>query len=239
MRQIHRKGLATVMLTGGALAMAGYAHADSHADGGAADSPGELSGNTAQVPVKDPVEACGDTVKAVGLLNPAAGKSCANPSHSGQRHSGEHDKSGGHQASGTHRTSGGATVEGASRDSSGVLAGNGVQRPVVLPATVTGNSVNVVGTLNPAFGNSSDNCDKPPVSPPKAVTPPVSPPKAVTPPKVTPPKEVKPYAPTPRNLAPTQALAHTGAGPVAYAVPAGAALLLGGVLLYRRSRSTS
>lgn len=217
MRQVHRRGLATVMLTGSALAMAGYAHADSNADGGAADSPGLLAGNTVQLPVNVPVNVCGNTVNVVGLLNPAARNSCANTSQGGGSH-------GGHKKPGAH-TSGGATAEGGRKDSPGVLSGNGVQLPIDLPVNVTGNSVNVVGIGNAAVGNSSsNNSGKPPVAPPKPTTP---------------PKAVQPHQPTPHEATPpgpTEALAQTGSGQIAFAVPAGAALLLGGIVLYRRFR---
>ncbi|MFC5801036.1 chaplin, partial [Streptomyces formicae] len=37
--------------------------------------------------------------------------------------------------------------------SPGVLSGNVAQAPVHVPVNVCGNSVNVIGLLNPAFGN--------------------------------------------------------------------------------------
>ncbi|MCF2533320.1 chaplin family protein [Yinghuangia soli] len=56
----------------------GVAHADSNADGAAADSPGVLSGNAAQLPVQVPVNLCDNGVSVVGLLNPVFGGVCAN-----------------------------------------------------------------------------------------------------------------------------------------------------------------
>ncbi|WP_399128625.1 chaplin [Actinacidiphila sp. ITFR-21] len=41
--------------------------------------------------------------------------------------------------------------------SPGVLSGNVVQVPVHVPVNVTGNTINVIGLLNPAFGNSGTN----------------------------------------------------------------------------------
>jgi hypothetical protein len=208
MRQVHRKGLATVMLTGGALAISGYAHADSNADGGASRSPGLLAGNTVQLPVNVPVNVCGNTVNVVGLLNPAAGHSCANSGQDG---------------TGSQAGPSGATAESRGVDSPGVLSGNSVQLPIDIPVNVTGNSVNVVGIGNAAVGNSSANTPgKPPVRPRPA----------------TPPKAATPHTPAPQPETPGSdaALARTGAGPVAYAVPAGAAMLLGGMVLYRRFR---
>jgi hypothetical protein len=58
------------------------AFADSGAVGGASDSPGVVSGNVIQAPLDVPVNACGDTVDVIGLLNPAFGSVCANVSES-------------------------------------------------------------------------------------------------------------------------------------------------------------
>ncbi|NWF26305.1 chaplin [Streptomyces sp. PKU-EA00015] len=211
MRQVHRKGLATVMLTGGALAMAtGYAHAGSNADGAAVGSPGVLSGNAVQLPVDVPVNVCGNTVDVVGLLNPAAGNSCANVSSPG-----------GGQSGASH-SSGGAVADGDAAGSPGILSGNAVQLPVDVPVNVTGNSVNVVGIGNPADGNTSTNVSgKPPA---KAATP---------------PKAAQSQKPSDRAFAPKAAggsLAETGAATSAFAASAGAAMVLGGVVLYRRFR---
>ncbi|GAB2948066.1 LAXTG-anchored chaplin ChpC [Streptomyces pseudoechinosporeus] len=48
-------------------------------------------------------------------------------------------------------------ADGSASDSSGVLSGNSVQAPVNVPVNVCGNTVNVVGLLNPAVGNSCAN----------------------------------------------------------------------------------
>ncbi|MEU8099079.1 chaplin family protein [Streptomyces rubiginosohelvolus] len=47
----------------------------------------------------------------------------------------------------------GADAHGAAIGSPGVASGNLVQVPVAVPVNVVGNTVNVVGLLNPAFGN--------------------------------------------------------------------------------------
>ncbi|GGS07659.1 MULTISPECIES: chaplin family protein [Streptomyces] len=47
----------------------------------------------------------------------------------------------------------GAGAHGAAIGSPGVASGNLVQVPVAVPVNVVGNTVNVVGLLNPAFGN--------------------------------------------------------------------------------------
>ncbi|WP_016907431.1 chaplin [Streptomyces xiaopingdaonensis] len=52
--------------------------ADSGASGGAANSPGVLSGNVVQIPVHVPINACGNTIDVVGVLNPAFGNTCVN-----------------------------------------------------------------------------------------------------------------------------------------------------------------
>jgi hypothetical protein len=48
-------------------------------------------------------------------------------------------------------------AQGAAVGSPGVLSGNLIQVPVHVPVNVCGNSVNVVGLLNPAFGNECVN----------------------------------------------------------------------------------
>ncbi|MFG2192370.1 chaplin [Streptomyces sp. NPDC048639] len=74
-----KKVVAVAAATGGlVLAGAGMAIADSGAQGAALQSPGFVSGNTVQVPVHVPVNACGNTVSAIGLLNPTFGNACVN-----------------------------------------------------------------------------------------------------------------------------------------------------------------
>ncbi|MEU9100389.1 chaplin [Streptomyces sp. NPDC048361] len=50
-----------------------------------------------------------------------------------------------------------AGAEGAAVGSPGVLSGNVVQVPVHIPVNICGNTVNVIGLLNPAFGNTCIN----------------------------------------------------------------------------------
>jgi hypothetical protein len=74
-----KKIVAAAVATGGlVLAGAGMAVADSGAQGAAVGSPGVLSGNVIQVPIHIPVNACGNTVSVIGLLNPAFGNTCIN-----------------------------------------------------------------------------------------------------------------------------------------------------------------
>ncbi|MCS0603159.1 chaplin [Streptomyces sp. LP11] len=47
----------------------------------------------------------------------------------------------------------GAHAAGTAVGSPGVVSGNAVQAPVDVPVNVVGNSVDVIGVLNPAFGN--------------------------------------------------------------------------------------
>ncbi|MBE8476726.1 chaplin ChpH [Streptomyces justiciae] len=48
-------------------------------------------------------------------------------------------------------------AQGAAVHSPGVLSGNVVQVPVHIPVNVCGNTVSVIGLLNPAFGNTCIN----------------------------------------------------------------------------------
>ncbi|MFJ6082772.1 chaplin [Streptomyces sp. NPDC092369] len=50
-----------------------------------------------------------------------------------------------------------AGAQGEAVGSPGVLSGNVVQVPVHIPVNVCGNTVNVIGLLNPVFGNSCAN----------------------------------------------------------------------------------
>ncbi|MGW9024772.1 chaplin [Streptomyces sp. NPDC055722] len=52
---------------------------------------------------------------------------------------------------------GGAHVHGKAAGSPGVVSGNVIQAPVHIPVNVVGNTVNVIGALNPAFGNLGIN----------------------------------------------------------------------------------
>ncbi|MET9804173.1 chaplin [Streptomyces sp. NPDC006368] len=74
-----KKVVAVVAATGGLmLAGAGMAVADAGASGAAVGSPGVVSGNVVQVPIHIPINACGNTVNIIGLLNPAFGNTCVN-----------------------------------------------------------------------------------------------------------------------------------------------------------------
>ncbi|MGW2239691.1 chaplin ChpE [Streptomyces sp. NPDC001759] len=71
-----KKAAAVTMVAGGLIAAgAGMASATNgaHADGQAVGSPGVVSGNLVQAPVHVPVNAVGNSVNAIGVLNPAFG----------------------------------------------------------------------------------------------------------------------------------------------------------------------
>ncbi|MFD7030257.1 chaplin [Streptomyces sp. NPDC059917] len=65
---------AVITVVGGAAA----ASADAGASGAAIGSPGVLSGNVIQIPIHIPINACGNSVSVIGLLNPAFGTTCVN-----------------------------------------------------------------------------------------------------------------------------------------------------------------
>ncbi|MGW1378496.1 chaplin [Streptomyces sp. NPDC002446] len=75
---IKRIAAAAAAAGGLVLAGAGLAVADAGAQGAAVNSPGVVSGNNVQVPVHVPVNACGNTISVVGLLNPTFGNYCVN-----------------------------------------------------------------------------------------------------------------------------------------------------------------
>ncbi|MET9861186.1 chaplin [Streptomyces smyrnaeus] len=72
LRYVTTAACAAALVLGGASAAA----ADAGAQGGAAKSPGALSGNVVQVPVHLPIQVCGNTVDIIALLNPAMGNIC-------------------------------------------------------------------------------------------------------------------------------------------------------------------
>ena len=78
MQNIKRSALLVTVTAGLVVGGAGAAMASSTATGAANNSPGVLSGNLIQVPVHVPVNACGNTVDVIGLLNPAFGNHCEN-----------------------------------------------------------------------------------------------------------------------------------------------------------------
>ncbi|MET7620726.1 chaplin [Streptomyces sp. NPDC005408] len=266
MRQFTRKGLITVAAAGGVLALGGgYAQADAGAHGGASNSPGVASGNSVQVPVHIPVNACGNTINVVALLNPAFGNHCSNVSGNesddggyggggsddggygggsgsdGGGYGGGSDSDGGGYGGGSD-SGGGAHAGGGTSDSPGVGSGNNIQAPVDVPVNACGNSITIGGLLNPTFGNDCDNNGG-------GHTPPGHPDEPGNPGHPDEPKNPShpstphvPNAPGAHSVTPpkgTEQLAQTGSGPLGMLVPAGAGLLLAGAVLFRRARASA
>lgn len=197
------------------------------ADAAAEGSPGLLSGNAIQIPVDVPVNICGNTVDVAGLLNPAAGNTCANKSGA---------KKGSSQASSEEEAAIGASAQSHTADSPGLLSGNGLQLPVDVPVNVSGNSVSVVGLGNPVFGNESVNGpdDQARPAPNTPAPKPAAPERAVP---STPAPETPAHVPAQPGSEPSApVLAHTGADLTVGAVAGSAALLIAGGVLYRRFR---
>lgn len=69
--------VAGVILALGGAAPA-FADGGAEAVGAAVGSPGFLSGNVIQVPIHVPVNACGNSINVIGLVNPALGNACVN-----------------------------------------------------------------------------------------------------------------------------------------------------------------
>lgn len=217
MRQVAKKGLMTVVATGGVLAVtSGLAYADGGAQGTAEDSPGVLSGNQVQVPVHVPVNVCGNTVDVIGALDPTFGNHCAN--HSGHKYG-----------------KGGAYAGGEAKGSPGVGSGNNVEIPVHVPVDACGNSVDVIGALNPTLGEHCTNDEESFGTVSR---------RHIPVPRHIPRSESVPDFPSFHPVYHHSGLggggpelAHTGADVIGLAaIPASAGLLLGGALLYRRGR---
>ncbi|WP_307806567.1 chaplin family protein [Streptomyces sp. FH025] len=269
------------MATGSVLAStAGYAYAAADAQGVAAGSAGVVSGNSVQVPVEVPINACGNTLDVIGALNPSFGNRCANTSGGGH-HAASHSAPSGQGGQSSHPgqswhpgqgglpgsgaagpgtdaghgpVASGASASGAAVGSPGVISGNSVQAPVDVPVNACGNSVNVVGVGNPAFGNTCGNVEAPapkptedcpeghtPLVPPTGETPGVPRTGGPSTPATASESQIAPAAahtpaPVAQPVADSQ-LAATGAGQVEMLGAAGLALLIGGGVLYRRARA--
>ena len=213
--------------------------ADSDANGATNGSPGVLSGNNVQAPVNVPVNICGNSVDAAAALNPAFGNSCANESH-------PHEHATGRTHEPPHGGPGYGDSSGYGDNSGNDKPGYGSEGPRQTPPPY-GHE-----TPPPHGGESSPPCDEtPPPSappgPPRHSTPPTppghstppSPPSHPTPPgPSTPPSRTTPPGGG-NHQAPTPTLAHTGTEALLATSAAGAALLAGGTILYRRGRTAS
>ncbi|MFI2374275.1 chaplin [Streptomyces sp. NPDC018964] len=248
-------------------------HGDSaggaYAVGGAKGSPGVLSGNNVQAPVQGPVNVCGNSADVVGAGNWTAGNTCVNGSHghaekstdSTKEESAYGDPSHGDSSYGD---SGGAYAVGGAEWSPGVLSGNNVQTSVDAPVNVCGNSADVYGLFNGAYGNDCANEggydeDGPGKDGPGKEEPPGGedePGKEDQPGKEDEPGKETPPPPTQVKTPPTHEaekppaeeeqppgnlphLALTGTEGMIAASAAGAVLITGGAMLYRRSRLAS
>ncbi|MCD0485277.1 chaplin [Streptacidiphilus sp. ASG 303] len=60
-------------------------------------------------------------------------------------------------AAGAGAASASSGAEGAAVGSPGVVSGNVIQVPVSVPVNLCGNTITVIGLLNPAFGNTCVN----------------------------------------------------------------------------------
>ncbi|MFI1161108.1 chaplin family protein [Streptomyces sioyaensis] len=78
MRQSLKACMFVVAASGVLGASCGAAYADAGAGGSTTNAPGVLSGNSIQVTVDTPVNACGNSVDAGAALNPAFGNGCGN-----------------------------------------------------------------------------------------------------------------------------------------------------------------
>ncbi|MER7481055.1 chaplin [Streptomyces sp. NPDC126510] len=237
MRQTLSKGAFAAAAATGILSLYGSpALADSDASGVAKDSPGVLSGNSVQVPVEVPVNLCGNTVNVLAALNTAFGNSCRNISH----------KSSGHEE--------GADASAVVKGSPGVGSGNNVQVPVEAPVNACGNSVNGGALFNDALENDCENGsygggygddDKPSTEEEKPKPPAKGgsvPPDSEKPRSTTPDTEdssITEEAEEQEEPGSLPQLAETGSEALAAASAASAVLIAGGVLMYRRGRTTS
>ena len=130
--------------SGGATASGGSstgtnASGGSSAGGSSSHSPGIGSGNTVQLPVNVPINACGLSVNVIGAHDGAKGNECSNGGGSGTGNGG------------------GSSATGSSSDSPGIASGNTVQVPINVPVNLCGDTVNVIGLHNSAKDNECSN----------------------------------------------------------------------------------
>jgi LPXTG-motif cell wall-anchored protein len=226
-------------------------HGDSadgaHAVGGAKNSPGLASGNNVQAPVHTPVNVCGNSANVVGAFNETSGNTCVNGSHGHAKESADDsngesshgDSSYGESSYGdsSYGDSGGAHAVGGTEGSPGLASGNNVQLPVHLPVNVCGNGVDAISLFDGAYGTTCVNDSgygKEEDEPEKETPPP--PTKVKTPPTYEvekPPAEEEEVPGSPPHLA------ETGSDGMIAASAAGAVLITGGAMLYRRGRLAS
>ncbi len=229
--------------------------ADSSAHGATSSSSGVVSGNTAQAPVTLPVNACGNSVDVVGIVNPATGNGCATkdatkaaePSAPAHRDDQGHEDAGGYgdrEDAGGHGDEGGYGEEGGYGDDGGYgdegEHGGGY-----------GDTPGGYGD-SPGYGDTPPDkppVDKPPVDKPPTDKPPVDKPPVDKPPVDKPPTDKPPVDKPPVDKPPTDtppthrppSLADTGSDTETLVGMSAASLglILGGGILYRRGRAAS
>lgn len=72
---------ATLTATSAVLLVGSAGAAAAHSGGAkahASKSPGVISGNVIQIPIRIPINVCGNSVNVVGAINPAFGNVCIN-----------------------------------------------------------------------------------------------------------------------------------------------------------------
>ncbi|AJC54681.1 secreted protein [Streptomyces sp. 769] len=140
-----------------------------------------------------------------------------------------------------------AGAGGSATGSPGVLSGNQVQVPVHIPVNACGNTVDVVGALNPAFGNDCVNGEKGHARPHHRR---MKEKEHHNKPQMRHERPAAPHAHVPAAPAPAPApehrvhrhipvrpqLAKTGEAETGLAIASSVVLLMGGTLLYRRGR---
>ena len=203
---------------------------------GVADEPSNvLTENKAKAPVTAPVNVCNNAFGVFAAFNETYGNSCGNTSHQAE------DRSSGaaHGDSADHY---GENAGGSAEDSYGVLNGNEIHAPVHLPVNACGNSVELISLFNDAYGNTCVNdggygddggYGKEEDEPGKETPPP--------PTKVKAPPTYEAEKPPAEEEVPGNPphLAETGSDGLIAASAAGAVLITGGAMLYRRGRLAS
>ncbi|MFI8216233.1 chaplin [Streptomyces sp. NPDC085932] len=267
MRQTLSRGMVAAAAATGILSLCGGAAlADSTAEGAAKGSPGAASGNNIQAPVDVPVNACGNTVDVVAALNPAFGNSCANDSdgHGGHGDGGRHHSSGGSAFDDGDDWPGddGDDAEDWPGDEGDLPPGDGEDRSHGGGDTPRGDGGyghddgGGHGRDDDGYGRDDDGGygygDTPPTEPPH--TPPTKPPHTppTQPPHTPPPgghRSTPPQTPPgtppgghhtpPGGQEQPPSLPETGAEALLGAAAGSAALITGGVVLYRRGRAAS
>ncbi|MFI6083828.1 chaplin [Streptomyces sp. NPDC051217] len=151
---------------------------------------------------------------------------------------------------------GGSSASGGATNSPGLLSGNLLQAPLDIPLNICGNSVDLVGVLNPVFGNACVNGadvepPKTPVHPHTPVDPPHpgeptgprNPPRPPVEPPAVPENHTPMFPEQPRPVEEgdfVDQLAATGTDSNLLASAAmSAGLLISGGILYRRSRAAT